>query len=158
MHLNLKKLALLTGTCARAFAAKAGLTPQRVDVLLLVRRFHCTHREIALQLCVSRPVISRMLAALRELGLVYEVDDFRDRRRRIPQLTEAGRARLAMCFPSPTIRGAQTTGELEWLASWRSTLARLGVRVDSVARGRLPTFASFEVWKQWRARRATGFV
>lgn len=157
MQLNLKRLALLTGPCARAFAARAALTPQRIDVMLVARRYAASFREIAAMLCVSPPVVSRMVAALSELGLVYVEVDPRDRRRRVPRLTEAGRARLALCFPSPTRRGAQTTGELEWLSAWRSTLTSLKIRIDSVFRGYVPRFAGFAAWaERYRAERRRG--
>lgn len=146
MRLNLKRLGLLAGTCARAFAARARLTPQRVDLMLVVRSGPHTQQQIAHRLCVTRPVISRMLAALRELGLIRDARDPEDRRRRIPELTPEGRERLALCFPTPTTRGAQSTGEAEWLSAWRRNLAMLGVRVDSILRGRMPFFAGMAAW------------
>lgn len=153
MRLNLKRLALLSGKCARVFAERAGLTPQRVDMLLLLRGFRLTQKEIAWRLCVSPPVVSRMLSALEDLELVYRAGDRADRRRRIPQLTDAGQARLARCFPEPTTRGAQTTGEATWLATWRPWLAQqLGLRVDSMLRARPPAPDCYEVFAAWNRR------
>ncbi len=156
MQLNLKRLALLAGPCARAFAARAGLTPQRIDLMLLVRRYAMSQVEIADRLCVTPPVISRMVAALRELGLVITVPDRRDARMRVPRLTEQGQARLALCFPTRTTRGAQTTGEAQWLAVWRPHLAANGIRVDSVLRGYgALDFAVYRHWRRsWRPPRA----
>lgn len=150
MRLNLKRLGLLAGKCARVFAERADLTPQRIDLMLLLRGFRLSQKEIAWRLCVSHPVVSRMLSALEELELVRRVTDPEDRRRRIPLLTARGYARLALCFPEPTTRGAQATGEATWLASWRPLLAELGLRVDNVLRARTPWF--FEALAAWNSR------
>lgn len=154
MRLNLKRLALLSGTCARAFAARARLTPQRVDLMLLIRGEKLLQRQLAERLCVTRPVVSRMIAALCELGLVRNVVAWFDRRCRVPELTESGQARLALCFPRPTRRGAQSTGEAEWLRAWRKHLAKLGIRVDSILRGHMPR--TFAVYAAWNNRHGTG--
>ncbi len=150
MRLNLKRLALLAGTCARAVAARVQLTPQRVDLMLVVREGDQTQVQLAQRLCVTPPVVSRMLKALRELGLVDSVVDPCDSRRRIPRLTEAGLERLARSFPKPTRRGAQTRGEAEWLRGWRAHLAKLGIRVDSILRGHMPR--TFGVYSAWNSR------
>ena len=118
--------------------------------MLLLRGFWLTQKELAWRLCVSPPVVSRMLSALAELGLVQRDVDPQDRRRRVPRLTEAGYARLALCFPEPTTRGAQATGEATWLATWRPWLAQLGLRVDTILRARVPGF--FEEMAAWNSR------
>ena len=111
MKLNLRRLGLLSGRAARVFAARAKLTPQRVDLMLLLRSYRLNHTELAERLCVSRPVVSRMLHALVTLGLVCSHTDERDSRARIPRLTQSGFERLARCFPNRTRRGAQDVGE-----------------------------------------------
>lgn len=150
MRLNLKRLGLLAGKSARVFASRAALTPQRVDLMLLLRGFRLTQKELAWRLCVSRPVVSRMLTALEELALVARTIDPSDRRRRIPRLTRSGAARLALCFPEPTMGGAQAVGEARWLEYWRVPLAHLGLRVDSILRARVPV--CFEVFAAWNSR------
>lgn len=122
------------------FAARAQLTPQRVDLLLLLRRETLKQSHLANFLCVTRSVVSRMVAALEELGLVVRSNGVDDRRERYASITEAGRKRLALCFPKPTWHGAQDEGEIKWLRWWREAMASLGIRVDNVLRSRQPLF------------------
>ncbi len=140
MRFNLRRLGLLAGKAARGFARRAGLTPQRIDLMLLVRRGPASQREIADQLCVSPSVVSRILDALEQLGLVARTRDLHDPRVRIPELTDAGRERLALCFPSPTIHGAQDEGEITWLTYWRTSIASLGIQVDSILTSVAPAY------------------
>ncbi len=140
MRLNLRRLGLLAGKAARMFAARASLTPQRVDLLLLLRRETLKQSHLANYLCVTRSVVSRMVAALEEIGLVVRAKGLRDRRERYASITEAGRKRLALCFPKPTCHGAQDEGEIKWLRWWRESMASLGIRVDNVLRSRQPLF------------------
>ena len=149
MRLNLKRLGLLAGRPARVFAERAGLTPQRIDLMLLLRGWELPQWEIAQRLCVSRPVVSRMVDALVELELVIRTRT-EDGRVRIPRLTAKGRARLALCFPNPTFHGAQDEGEIRWLRVWRHAIAGLGVRVDSILRSRQPDF--FHLFVAWASR------
>ena len=160
MRLNLKRLGLLAGKAARLFAARAALTPQRVDLMLQLRGWRLRQADLADRLCVTRSVVSRMLDALVELGLVVRTIGESDRRERYPELTEAGCARLALCFPEPTWEGAQDRGEIRWLHRWREPIADLGIVVDSILTSRQPNiFASFaakhellpdHVWQPWR--------
>lgn len=144
MRLNLKRLGLLAGKAARMFAARAQLTPQRVDLLLQLRGWQHCQADLADRLCVTRPVVSRMLDALVDLGLVVRTTHEIDKRKRVPRLTEAGRRRLAMCFPEPTWHGAQDHGEIRWLHRWREAIADLGICVDSILESRIPSiFANF---------------
>ncbi len=140
MRLNLKRLGLLAGKGARMFAARAQLTPQRVDLLLLLRRETLKQSDIANYLCVTRSVVSRMVKALEEQGLVVRSRGSDDRRERHTSITTDGRARLALCFPKPTWHGAQDEGERQWLRWWRKPIATLGIRVDNILRSRQPTF------------------
>lgn len=138
MRLNLKRLGLLAGKGARMFAARAGLTPQRVDLLLLLRRETRRQKDLADVLCVTRSVVTRMVGALEGLGLVVRTQGTKDRREQHTSITDAGRARLALCFPVPTVHGAQDQGEIQWLRFWREFIAKCGIRVDSVLRSRTP--------------------
>lgn len=72
MRLNLRRLGLLAGKAARMFAARAKLTPQRIDLLLLVRRGRYSQTDLAHRLCVTPCVVSRMLKALVMLDLVAQ--------------------------------------------------------------------------------------
>lgn len=147
MRLNLKRLGLLSGRAARHFAKRAELTPQRIDLMLVLREHQLSQKVIAQRLCVHESVVSVMLSALVELGLVERIVPAYDRRRRIPQLTWRGQQRLALCFPETTAHGAQDVGEIIWLGCWGSYVAELGVHVDSILTSRTPTmFAQFAAW------------
>ena len=158
MRLNLKRLALLSGRPARKFAEQAGLTPQRIDLMLLLREGHMNQKQLALRLCVCPAVVSKMLSALVELELVERITPSYDRRHREPILTALGLARLALCFPGSASHGAQDHGEITWLGYWSGFLAELGIVVDSILLSRAPSqFASFAAWAscygtrhQWR--------
>ncbi len=139
MRLNLRRLGLLAGKAARMFAAQANLTPQRVDLMLLVRRGRYSQTDLAHRLCVTPCVVSRMLKALVQLRLVVQETCDRDGRVRLARLTEDGQTRLARCFPRPTYSGAQDHGETKWLRWWRDSMSRLGIRIDTVRRARIPS-------------------
>lgn len=159
MRLNLKRLGLLAGKAARVFAAQADLTPQRIDLMLQLRGWYLRQADLADRLCVTRSVVSRMVDALVEMGLVVRIVGD-DRRERYPRLTEAGHARLARCFPEPTWDGAQDKGEIRWLHRWRDAIAELGIVVDSILTSEQPQiFASFAAkhelladheWQPWK--------
>lgn len=141
MRLNLKRLGLLAGKGARMFAARADLTPQRVDLMLLLRQATRRQSDVANTLCVTRSVVTKMVNALEALGLVVRAIGTKDKRERYASLTQRGRERLARCFPTPTRHGAQDQGEIQWLRWYRSYLATLGIRVDGVLRSKPPFFA-----------------
>ncbi len=165
MRLNLKRLGLLAGKGARMFAERARLTPQRVDLLLMLRRECLKQSDLAAFLCVTRSVVTKMVVALEGLGLVVRSVGTRDRRERYARLTDAGRARLELCFPTPTKYGAQDQGEIQWLRWYRTYIATLGIRVDGILRAKPPFFAGLaahqecspwvfapnETWKRWLA-------
>ena len=130
------------------FAERAELTPQRVDLMLLLRGPRLTQTQLANRLCVIPCVVSRMLKALVALGLVTKEYCEYDARARIPRLTSEGHARLALCFPGTTRHGAQDRGESTWLHWWRPAMARLGIRVDNVRRSRVPAFFGSLALKQ----------
>jgi len=149
MRLNLKRLGLLAGKAARVFAARAELTPQRIDLMLLLRGAPLSQRQIAERLCVCGAVVSRIVDALVELELVERLVPVDDRRLRIPRLTVLGVQRLARCFPRATRHGAQDVGERTWLRAWRSDIATLGIHVDNILRSRTPDF--FRAMAMWNA-------
>ena len=139
MRLNLRRLGLLAGKAARMFAGRAKLTPQRIDVMLLIRQARYSQTDLAHRLCVTPCVVSRMLKALVGLGLVVQETCGSDGRIRIARLTEEGVERLARCFPAPTRIGAQDHGERTWLRRWRTSIRNLGIRVDGLLRSRAPS-------------------
>lgn len=93
-----KKLYLLAARRARAFAAIAGLTHQRADLLIAIMRRALSQRELVETLCVSAPVVSRMVSALEKLGLVERRRSDRDKRVKLVDITKDGMARLNVYF------------------------------------------------------------
>jgi len=132
MRLNFKRLGLLCAKASRAFARAVDLTPARVDLMTVL--FHGPRGQIetAAILCVSPPVVSRMVKALVELGLVVRCIPPWDRRRRMLALTDEGRARIEALFDEAcdepeTLMGMQTNGEAAWMRCWREPLAALNL-------------------------------
>ena len=70
MRLNFKRLALLGAHAARGVAKLARLTSARLDLLTLLVHEPLCQRDLAARLCVSEGVVSRLVAALMELGFV----------------------------------------------------------------------------------------
>jgi len=93
-----KKLVLMAGYAARAFAKRFGLTPARIDLMLALQFGSVLQRDLALDLAVTPPVVSRMLDALEELGLVFRRELAEDRRQRVVELTDWGKSRLETLF------------------------------------------------------------
>ena len=93
-----KKVVLMAGYAARAFAKIAGLTPARLDLMLALQFEPALQRDLARDLAVTPPVVSRMLGALEELGLVVRHALVEDRRQRVVELTDWGRAKLGILF------------------------------------------------------------
>jgi DNA-binding MarR family transcriptional regulator len=149
MRLNFKRLGLLGGKAARECAKLAGLTSARVDLMVLLRRYDRSQVELATILCVSPSVVSRMVTALEELGLVWRhVPDW-DLRIRFIRLTDAGLAQLHLCFgdapklPHDGTRSAQCVGEAAWLLDWKAPLAKRKARIGSLVRSAAPPFWEF---------------
>ena len=90
MRFTFKRFVLLAGVSARALASVADLTPQRVDLLLAIRLGPLVQKEIASELGVTQPVVSRMIYALEKLGMVERRNLPRDRRFKIVSLTAKG--------------------------------------------------------------------
>jgi DNA-binding MarR family transcriptional regulator len=118
MHLQFtfKRYVLLAGKRARAFAICAGLTPQRADMLLLLRNRSLVQRDIGTAFCVCPSVITRMVTALEREGLVVRRIPEEDRRLRIVSLTEKGRAALEPLFDD--MLGEDDGVEIEACGEW----------------------------------------
>ncbi len=98
MLVTFKKLVLMAGYAARAFAKQFGLTPARIDLMLALQFGPTLQCHLARDLAVTPPVVSRMLAALEELGLVFRRKLEQDRRHRIVALTSWGKSTLETLF------------------------------------------------------------
>src|SRR5580700_8740384 len=93
---GLKRAFHATLRITRPLLAKLGLTAARFDLLYALP--HGRHRsqrtmrqrDLRVQLGVSRPTVSRMLASLEERGLVRRTCDDFDRRQRVVALTPRG--------------------------------------------------------------------
>lgn len=133
MRLNFKQLALLGAHAVRGMAKLVDLTPARLDFLTVLRHGPLCQRDLAAKLCVSEPVISRMVRALMKLGLVRRVIPTADKRYRLVSLTSFGRyqyVRLTDCewfLHEDACFGAQTLGESQWHCDWEVPLRKLGL-------------------------------
>lgn len=150
MRLNFKRLGLLCAKASRAFARAVDLTPARVDLMAVLFDAPRGQIEIAAILCVSPPVVSRMLKALVELGLVVKRIPTWDRRRRFLSLTTAGRQRIEQlfdeaCATPETLAGIQADGEAIWMRCWREPLAALQLDT-SVFHDFEPPFRAMQTW------------
>jgi len=160
MRLNFKRLGLLCGKAARACARVASLTSARADLLALLLRGEHVQVELAAILCVSAPVVSRMLRALEQLRLVVRRRDPRDRRYKICSLTAEGRERAHACLDevggdsADGSWSAQCVGEARWIQDWRTPLQRMGLDVSSVLDQDLVSLLHF-VRMQWWNRNVT---
>ena len=93
-----KKLVLMAGYAARTFARQFRLTPARMDLLLALQFGPVLQRDLGRDMAVTPPVVSRMLGALEELGLVSRRELDTDRRQREVTLTSAGKWQLETLF------------------------------------------------------------
>lgn len=137
MRLNHKRLGLLCGKAARACARVLELTSARLDLLTILLAGERIQVELAAVLCVTEPVVSRMIRSLEELGWIWRRRDLSDRRCKIVALTREGMARLAPYLDADYHRdpsgqtSAQCEGESVWLRDWAAPLARAGVSLDT---------------------------
>ncbi len=131
---SFKRLVLLAGKAARAFAALGQLTPARGDMMLAMLHQELSQTELVLALGVSKSVVSRMVQALEALGLVARRKPKEDRRVRLVSLTEAGRRTLDTYFDgwmAEDGKGSfQADAEGQMLETWRESLATTGLRVE----------------------------
>lgn len=155
MRLNHKRLALLSGKAARACARVVGLTPARVDLMAILLVAEKSQMQLAAILCVTAPVVSRMLEALEDLGLVRRRVPSWDRRRKLVSLTAAGRQRLVICLDDHDrrepdgIHSAQCIGENTWLHDWLRPLTRLGLELESYFELERVSEALFTAMQAW---------
>lgn len=158
MRLNCKRLGLLSGKAAREVARLVGLTSARLDLMVLVWRYDRSQVELATILCVSASVVSRMVDALEELGLVVRTIP-RDRRERVIRPTAEGLRRLrALDVPGldeSGTRGAQCVGERSWFHFWQPHLSRRGMRFGSTFRLQRPPFEALRLQNEWNPFRGT---
>ncbi len=134
MRLNFKRLGLLGAHPARALAREVDLTSARFDLMTLLLQHARIQREIAAILCVAESVVSRMVTALEEAGLVRRTTPERNRRVRYVSLTDTGRAKIELfandeelLLPSDGRESMQCLGEVAWMAHWIQILERLGL-------------------------------
>ena len=131
---SFKRLVLLAGKGARAFAALGQLTPARGDMMLAMLHQELSQTELVLALGVSKSVVSRMVQALERLGLVARRKSNEDGRVRLVSLTEAGRCTLDTYFNGWMVEDGtdsfQSGAEFELLEKWRDLLATTGLRIE----------------------------
>lgn len=98
LRLTFKRAMLLAGPWARGLAAAVGLTPARADLMILLWDSPQLQRDIIRELCVSAPVVSRMLKALKTLGFVSSRRQAGAGCLKVVELTSEGRTKLAPLF------------------------------------------------------------
>lgn len=131
MRMNFKRLALLGGHAARGIAKLVGLTSARLDFIALLVRGPLCQRDIADKLCVSQPVVSRMVRALMRDGFVKREVPNADRRYRMVSLTAFGRdeyVSLTDCewfLPDDARVDVQGIGEALWSGHWEKGLEKM---------------------------------
>ena len=64
---SFRRMMLLAGRGARAFAALAELTPARADMMFAMLREELSQKELVMALGISKSVVSRMVRALEKL-------------------------------------------------------------------------------------------
>ena len=131
---SFRRLVLLAGKGARAFAALAQLTPARGDMMFAMLREELSQKQLVLALGVSKSVVSRMVRALEKLQLVARRTPKEDRRVRLVSLTESGRVALDIFFdgwmPDDGHESIQADAEHEVLEQLRDELVGTGFRVE----------------------------
>ena len=152
-----KKVVLMAGYAARAFANIAGLTPARVDLMLALQFGPSLQRDLALDLAVTPPVVSRMLRSLEELGLVVRRKLEEDERHRIVELTDWGRAKLGILFDGFFVDDGSTTAqsnaENRFVDEYEQDLKEGGLRIAP-----LPNVHNRSIlWRMLRAVRLTTY-
>jgi DNA-binding MarR family transcriptional regulator len=131
VRFTFKRFVLLAGKNGRAFSKLNGSTPQRNDLLMLIRHGELAQKQIALALGVTRPVVSRMIDALEERGLVKRTIPPEDRRYRIISLTPKGEKSLMVLFDNYAcedgIRSLQSDMEGSLMYEWGLVFKQAGV-------------------------------
>jgi DNA-binding MarR family transcriptional regulator len=131
---SFKRMVLLAGRAARAFAALAELTPARADMMIALLHEEFSQRELAWKLGVCEEVVSRMVRALEGLGHLARRTPPNDRRVRLVRLTDQGRRALDIFFDGWMADDGefhvQQCAELNLLEHWRRELDAAGFRFD----------------------------
>ncbi len=133
LQLTFKRASILLNHWARQLARVANLTPARADLMILLRDHPMLQAGLIREMCVSPPVVSRMLKALEQLDLVKRRPHPSDRRYRIVELTPLGHEALAPLFDDllpegehlGTVQEAAESLALEYL---RAPLEQLAVQ------------------------------
>jgi DNA-binding MarR family transcriptional regulator len=137
VRFTFKRFVLLAGKNGRAFSKLNGSTPQRNDLLMLVRHGPLAQKQISLALGVTRPVVSRMIDALEMLGLVKRTIPPEDRRYRIISLTPKGEKSLMILFDNYAceegIRSLQSDMEGTLMYEWGLFFKRAGVLTEHLS-------------------------
>ena len=127
---SFKRMVLLSGRSARAFAALADLTPARADMMIALLHEESSQVGLAWKLGVCEEVVCRMVRALVELGLLEKRTPPHDKRLRLVRLTEKGRKALNILFdgwmPDDGRETVQAGSEGELLHEWGDELAKNG--------------------------------
>ena len=136
MHtpLTAKRIYLLAGKIARCFAGLTGMTPARVDLLLLLREGELVQRDIGRLLCVCPSVITRLVNALQKLGLVRRRVPDEDRRLRLVSLTDKGTESFQDIFDGwfrdDDMANVEAAAEQTLADDWDEALTNARVRDD----------------------------
>ena len=93
-----RRIALLSGRAARQFARLGHLTPARSEILRLAYAGPVAQALVVEELGVTAPVVSRMLAALEDAGLIERYRAQEDRRRGVLVLTKLGREAIGLIY------------------------------------------------------------
>ena len=133
-----KRLALLAGRGARAMASLVCLTPQRCDLLLRLYREPQIQRALAFELGVVRSVVSKMVTALEELGLVVRRGLEGDRRLRLVTLTNRAFHLIHVLLDNYVCEESGHTVQLEYeddvLERFQTSLRNENVGVADISR------------------------
>jgi len=132
MYFTFKRFVLLAGKRGRAWTKIVDSTPQRVDLLLAVRECALPQKFVAMELCVTKSVVSRMVDGLEGLGLVKRVIPLCDRRVRLVTITAKGIDVLEKMHDNyladPPYGNVQLFAEGSLLYEWEPVLKKHRVR------------------------------
>jgi DNA-binding MarR family transcriptional regulator len=129
---SFRRMVLLAGRGARAFAALAELTPARADMMIALLHEEFSQRELAWKLGVCEEVVSRMVRALVAIGHLARRTPSHDRRVRLVRLTDQGRKALDIFFdgwiPDEGDPAVHSLAEHELCGIWEEQLTANGFR------------------------------
>lgn len=156
-----KRLALLAGPMARAFSGIVHLTPQRVDLMFFLRERPMIQRDLAFEMGVVRSVVSKMVTALEQLGLVERRGVKGDRRLRLVTLTQRAFQLMSLMLEHAPLdhdgNSTQIACEREVLADFEAPLREQKVGISDfsendhrelIARMRAHCFSKNSAWRE----------